>query len=435
MGTGLATVAVALLAFRIAGGDAGKVLGTALALKMVAYLGIAPLVGGIAHRLPRKGLLVTLDLVRAGLVLMLPFVTEVWQLYAIIFLINVGSAGFTPLFQATIPDVLPDEARYTRALSLARLAYDLENLLSPTLAALALAVWSFDTLFAANAVGFLASAALVLSARVPPPAASDRPGGVLANLTFGTRAYLKTPRLRGLLALHLAVAAGGAMVIVNTVVYVKGTLGLGDAEVARLMIASGAGSMAVALALPRLLGRVPDRGAMLGGGLIIAAGLMAAAPGLGYAAMFLPWLVLGAGTSLVLTPAARVVKRSCSEGDRAAYFSANFALSHGGWLIGYLAAGWLGAEMGMKVAFISLSLLALGATVVAATLWPAEDPVEIEHRHDPVNHLHPHVHDAHHRHEHEGWEGPEPHVHPHRHQGVTHRHPLVIDLHHPDWPT
>ena len=114
-GTGLSTVALALLAYD-------------LALKMVAYVGIAPIVGGFAHRLPRRGLLIGLDVARAASVACLPFVTEVWQIYLLIFLLNAFSAGFTPTFQATIPDVLPDEARYTRALSLSRLAYDLENL-------------------------------------------------------------------------------------------------------------------------------------------------------------------------------------------------------------------------------------------------------------------------------------------------------------------
>ena len=53
-GTGLSTVALALLAYDLAGADAGMVLGTALAIKMVAYVGIAPIVGSIAHRLPRR---------------------------------------------------------------------------------------------------------------------------------------------------------------------------------------------------------------------------------------------------------------------------------------------------------------------------------------------------------------------------------------------
>ena len=49
LGTGLATVALGLLAFDLAGADAGAVLGTALAIKMVAYVGIAPVAGAFVH--------------------------------------------------------------------------------------------------------------------------------------------------------------------------------------------------------------------------------------------------------------------------------------------------------------------------------------------------------------------------------------------------
>lgn len=158
LGTGLSSIALALLAYDLATGDAGAVLGTALALKMVAYVGIAPIVGGFAHRLARKRLLIGLDEARAGLAACLPFVTEVWKIYLLLFLLNGCSAGFTPTFQTTIPDVLPDEGRYTRALSLSRRAYDLENLLSPTLAAAALLFISYNGLFAANAAVFAVSA-------------------------------------------------------------------------------------------------------------------------------------------------------------------------------------------------------------------------------------------------------------------------------------
>ena len=101
-----------------------------------------------------------LDLSRA--VLLLPFVDAVWQVYVLIFVINACSAGFTPLFQATIPDVLPDEAVYTRALSLSRLAYDLQQLLAPVLAGVLLWFLPLDALFAVNGAAFLISAALVL---------------------------------------------------------------------------------------------------------------------------------------------------------------------------------------------------------------------------------------------------------------------------------
>lgn len=137
VGTGLATVALGLLAYDIAGADAGAVLGTAMAIKMVAYIGIAPVVGAYANRLPRKTFLVAMDLVRCAVALVLPFVDQVWQVYLLIFILQSASAGFTPTFQATIPDVLPEEKDYTNALSLSRLAYDMESLASP--------VWSKAT--------------------------------------------------------------------------------------------------------------------------------------------------------------------------------------------------------------------------------------------------------------------------------------------------
>ena len=172
VGTGLMTVALALLAYRLAGDNAGAVLGTALAIKMIAYVGVAPLVGDLAARLPRRAFLVTLDLLRAAVALALPFVDQVWQIYVLIALLQSASAAFTPTFQATIPDILTEEEDYTRALSLSRLAYDLENLVSPTLAALLIGLFGFHWLFGGTVIGFLASAALVLSVTLPRASAA-----------------------------------------------------------------------------------------------------------------------------------------------------------------------------------------------------------------------------------------------------------------------
>ena len=130
IGTGLATVALGLLAYDLAGKNAGAVLGTALTIKMIAYVGVAPIAAAVADQIPRRRMLVVLDLVRATVALLLPFVTEIWQVYVLIFLLQAASAAFTPAFQATIPDILPDEKEYTRALSLSRLAYDMESWLA-----------------------------------------------------------------------------------------------------------------------------------------------------------------------------------------------------------------------------------------------------------------------------------------------------------------
>ena len=273
IGTGLATVALGLLAYNLAGADAGAVLGTALAIKMIAYVGVAPVVGAFADRLPRRAFLVAMDAVRAAIVLVLTFVDQIWQIYLLVFLLQSASASFTPTFQATIPDVLPEEKEYTKALSLSRLAYDLESLLSPTLAALLLAFISFHWLFAGTAIGFAVSALLVLSTTIPQAAPVERRGGIYERTTRGIRIYLATPRLRGLLALNLAAAAAGAMVIVNTVVYVQSVFARPEADVAIALAVFGGGSMLAALLLPRVLDRLPDRAVMVSAACLLAAAL------------------------------------------------------------------------------------------------------------------------------------------------------------------
>lgn len=371
-GTGLTTVALALLADDLAGERAGQVLGTALAIKMIAYVGIAPVIGAYAARLPRRGLLVTLDLFRAGLVFCLPFVEAVWQIYALIFLLNACSAGFTPIFQATIPDIIADRQQYDRALSLSRLAYDLENLLSPTLAALLLTVMGFDVLFALNGLGFLASAALVVSVALPSPQVREAAQGVWRKLSYGIERYLRTPRLRGLLALNMAVAAAGAMQIVNTVVYVRSELGLSGTAVAVAFAAAGGGSMLVALGLPRVLEKLPQRPVMLAGGMLMSASLFFGLLQPTFAQLLVLWFLLGAGMSLVLTPTGRLLTQSCREEERPTLFSAQFSLSHACWLITYPLAGWLGASVGLLPAFATLGVIALCATVVASRVWHSE---------------------------------------------------------------
>lgn len=379
IGTGLTTVALTLLAYDLVGEDAGAVVGIALALKMVAYVGVSPIITSFAHRLPRRPLLVSLDLMRASVVLLMPFVDQVWQVYVLIFVLNACSAGFTPTFQATIPDILPNEQAYTRALSLSRLAYELENLLSPTLAALALAFISYEGLFVGNGVAFLISALLVLSVAIPAASVTARTGGVLAKLTFGTRAYLATPRLRGLLALNLAVAAASAMIIVNTVVYVRDLFGRDSTDVAVAFAASGAGAMIAALALPAVLDRIDERPVMLGGGGLLVAGLGLGALMPGFGALLALWFLLGVGLSIVQTPAGRLLQQSATSTDRPALFAAQFSLSHACWLLTYPLAGLLGAAIGLSATSALLAALAAAALVVASRVWSTHDPEVIEH--------------------------------------------------------
>lgn len=413
VGTGLATVALGLLAFELAGENAGAVLGTALAIKMIAYVTVAPIASAFAERVPRRVMLVALDLVRAAVAVLLPFVTEIWQVYVLIFVLQSASAAFTPTFQETIPDILPDEKEYTRALSLSRLAYDLESVVSPMLAAALLAFISFHSLFAGTVIGFLISAALVVSMMLPSPKPSQ-PRGIYDRTTRGMRIYLATPRLRGLLAINLAVASAGALVIVNTVVFVQAAFGLDNQATAVALASFGGGSMVAALALPKLLESIADRTVMITGASLLAAGTLAAAALPSYDWLLPLWFVLGLGYSTAQTPSGRLLRRSANPEDRPALFAAQFALSHACWLIAYPLAGWTGAVLGLPATAIILAGLAIVAIGVGLAAWPADDPEVIEHRHADLPADHPHLSETGYR--------------------DRHAHAYVIDDMHAAWP-
>ena len=379
LGTGLLTVALGLLAFDIAGGDAGLVLGTALTIKMIAYVGVAPVIAALTSHVPRKLLLVSADVLRAGVAVSLPLVTEAWQIFVLIFVLQAASATFTPAFQAVIPEVLPDERQYTRALSLSRLAYDLESLVSPILAAALLTVISYHSLFVGTFIGFVGSAILVLATAFPKMAAAD-PAPFFDRLTRGARVFLRTPELRSLLAMNLVVATSTAMVIVNTVVLVQGELGRPQTDVALLLAAYGAGSMLIALALPKLLDRWPDRPFMLAGATALPVGLVAAAvltalpaSAATWAGFLVLWFLLGAATSLILTPSARLLRRSSEETNRPAVFAAQFSLSHACFIITYPTAGTLGALLGLPITAMILAGIGLLAAIASRLAWTYRD--------------------------------------------------------------
>lgn len=388
---------------------------------MIVYVLLAPVSGALVPTRLRKRVLVALDLVRAAAALMLPFVTDLWQVYVLIAVLQSASACFTPLFQSLIPEILPEERDYTRALSLSRLAYDLESLLSPAFAAVLLTVISFHGLFAGTSIGFVLSALLVIGTVFPAASAAHVHGSPYARARRGMRIYLRTSRLRGLLACNVVAAAGGAMVFVNTVVIVRDLLHGGEREVAGALAAFGFGSMLVALLLPRVLDRVPDRRVMLASALAMVVALLATTvlwrilDGVTWALLLLVWIVFGMAYAGLVTPGGRLLRRSAGSNDLAFLFAAQFSLSHVCWLIAYPLAGSLGARYGIDGAFVALSAMGLLGLFSAWRAWPWHDPEIVTHDHTDLPPDHPHLQE-------------------HRDADGVHAHRFVIDELHERWP-
>lgn len=379
-GTGLATVALGLLAYDLAGSGTGLVLGTVFAIKMLAYVAVAPIAAALVHAAPPRVVLVAADLVRVVVVLGLPLASAVWQVYVLVLVMQAASAVHTPAYQAVLPRVLADERRYTQALSLSRLSEDLEMVLSPLLAAALLLVVPSSDLFVGTAIGFAMSALLVSRLNIGRSEEVDDDDPT----TFGRRAHrgialmIHTPALRAVLALNMVVAAGGAYVLVQYVLIARDVYDRGDGAAALLVAALGAGSITVAVLLPRALEALPERALMLaGGGLLVVATAAVAvalrAPGIGGLVLVgVLFALVGAGWAAAETPVGRIITRTTPERDQPAVFAAQFSLSHACWLVTYPLAGWLGA-FGLGSAALVLACLGVAALAATAALWPTRD--------------------------------------------------------------
>ena len=176
--------------------------------------------------------------------------------------------------------------------------------------------------------------------------------------------------------------------------------------------------MIVALFLPRLLDRLSDRTAMLGGVGVMVVGLFAGIFVAERISLMALWFVLGMCYSTAQTPSGRLLRRSAHPEDRPALFAAQFALSHVCWLLFYPLTGWLGARYGMPASFVVLGGAGALAAWLACRVWSAQDPDVIEHDHLDLPAGHAHTQGAaevDHR--------------------VRHAHAFVVDDHHPHWPS
>lgn len=353
LGSGLSSVCLALLAYELADSDASVVLSIAFALKMIAYIVLAPIFAVLSQRWSKKKALIILDLIRAMLFVALPFANQVWHVYVLMFAINACSAAFTPLYQATLPSVLPVREHYTKALSFSRIAYDLEQIVSPVLSAILLTILSFRQLFWIDSMTFVLSAILILVSFIPSVEKEINKTETLKlrSLYNGLSAYLAHPSLRLLWCAYLAVASASAMVIVNTVVYVHDVLLGGDSETALALFTVGLGSMVVALVLPKLVRINKPQRYHLHGLLLISAAFYLGTWLPGWIGFVVLCFSLGVGMSCIQTTSGLIIN-DVSEGEETSqYFAAHFSLTHFWWLLTYLTAGLSASRFGLEGAY------------------------------------------------------------------------------------
>lgn len=384
LGSGVTTVGLALFAYRLTGGvSATAVIGNALMLRIAAFLLFSQPAGVLADRTNRKAILIAADVARFFLLALFPFISAVWQIYALIFAINAVTAFFTPTFEASIPELVGEE-QYVKALSLSRVATDIEAVAAPALAGLLVALLGLRWVFWFDASTYLISAALVGMAAMPHIAKTKAALSLrsfLSELTTGTRILLKEPSLRQALVLSFAEATAGAAAIVATIAYVRDVLGRGDTAFAFIMAGVGLGSSIAAILLGRATGRYEQgvkrraalhgrrhvwaERALLAGGVLLALVLLPDVFKPSLVVFSLLWVLNGAGQALIAIPSSTLLAEHTFEAERGRAYAAHFALTHACWLITYPAIGHSAASFGSPLTFTIAGIVCLLATGIA----------------------------------------------------------------------
>ncbi len=372
LGDALTWVGLAVLSFELAGSNSSVILGAALTLRVTAFVILSPLAGALADRLDRKLILVTSDLGRMVVIGLMPFVTQAWQVYALMFALNALTAFFTPTYQATIPLVTGEED-YGQAISLSGATYELLGVLGPGIAGGVAAVIGARSIFFLDAVTFLISAVLILTLPRSLNAARD-PSEVSSATTWrdvrdGTTRLWGDAPMRYALLLELVASVAGALVLVNTVGLVRGRLGLGNFEYGLVMAAFGVGATLAALVAGALEKRLPRTRFVLLGALVTTLAVIPANL-TGVAPLLALWLVAGAGQNWVNLPTQALIADRTPTEVQGRVYGAHFAWSHLWWALAYPLAGWLGSRFSSRD-FLYGGLIGLGLLVaVQAALTP-----------------------------------------------------------------
>lgn len=400
IGDALTWLGLALLTFELVGDRAGVILSTALTLRVLPYMVLSPLAGAIADRVDRKRIMVVTHLARMVIVCLLPFVTQPWQIYAIMLALNVFSAFFTPTYTATIP-LVATQAEYPQAISLSSATYQLLGMLGPGLAGGIAAFVGTRQIFFLDGLTFLVAAILVFTLPGQLLVAHNQPEAnpvrrTLQDIRLGTTCLFFDPLIRYALIMQLVAAISGAAILVNTVSYVQGALQLGKLEYGAVMAAFGFGAMLASVRLGSLSSTVNKTMLTRIGAILVTLAILPA-NWMGLSSLLVLWPVAGIGQTLVNVPTQILIADRVDVDLQGRVYGAHFAWSHCWWAFSYPLAGWLGGHV-PAWAFLSSSLIGIALWSGAQFLWQSANRDALS---NGLWHDHDHYHDDHHQHPYE----------------------------------
>lgn len=355
----------ALLGYVYSATGSAAWVGAATVARLLPYVLLGPVGGAIADRYPRRTVLLTGDLLRLLLMVVLAAVVAldgpVAVVIALTMLASAAGCAEKPAALAFLPRLV-GESRLGAANALLHTVQDLGTVLGPAIGAVLLAVAPDSVAFLANGATFAVSAALISTIGLTGGPAGTQMGA-LAHIAHGLRTAAATPFAMPLFLVVAMVELTYGAQTVQLVVYAERSLDLGSGGYGVLLTALGVGGLLSAIVNGRL---ASSRRVVVA---IVATGAVACATQIAYAGTDLVGIafavaVIG-GAGLVAcevvaeTAFARIVP-SEALGRVMGVFDAFSVLA--------MVAGALLAPLLIDWASLDASLLILGGAALLVTL-------------------------------------------------------------------
>ena len=208
IGTALTDLAAGILIFRET--NSAFMVGLMFVATAVPTLVVGLIAGVFVDRYDRRKIMVVADLLRAGIVALIPFIfilkLPLFLLYVAVAAVSTISQFFNPANDAVLPEVATDE-ELAAANSWIMISSFGATSVGFALSGLLATAFDIDWAFWLDAVTFLVSAALLLTVKVGKIEAPEDTsvGVVVANLKEGVATLFGSPLLRNLLATGIPV--------------------------------------------------------------------------------------------------------------------------------------------------------------------------------------------------------------------------------------
>lgn len=208
-GSALTSLAAALLVFKLTGSALS--VGLVLIVTSLPSMVVGLFAGVFVDRYDRKRIMISADLLRAALIVAIPFVVQFGIVWLYVLLLLAGAIGqfFEPAQQSVLPEVASDD-ELAAANAIMTIADTGSWAVGFAAAGLLASAFSIDWAFYIDAATFLVSAACISGVRIAAQQPEDDTtvATVLRDLRQGMRFIAATPIIRSLFIVMLIVWVG-----------------------------------------------------------------------------------------------------------------------------------------------------------------------------------------------------------------------------------